>query len=81
VEDIIVDYSCVGFTGKANGHPMDHLRFYDSARPDKSFVVRRQSVSTLLTPRYCEYWTRIIVRDPDKIGLADKAWRAWQSSI
>ncbi len=80
-EDIIIDYSCVGFTGKANGHPMDHLRFYDSARPDKSFVVRRQSVSTLLTPRYCEYWTRIIVRDPNKIGLADKAWRAWQSSI
>ena len=26
-QDIIVDCSCVGFTGKADGHPMDSIRF------------------------------------------------------
>ncbi|MDA7838838.1 HD domain-containing protein [bacterium] len=80
-KDVILDYSCVGFTGKADGHPMDMIRFYDSSKPKRSFVVKRQSVSTLLTPRYCEYWTRIIVRDPDKIGLAENAWKTWQASI
>ena len=27
VSDVIVDCSCVGFTGKADGHPMDMIRF------------------------------------------------------
>mgnify|MGYP006082950875 CR=1 FL=1 len=79
--DVIVDYSCVGFTGKSDGHPMDHLRFFDSSNVNKSFVVRRQSVSTLITPRYCEYWTRVIVRDESKIKTVAKAWKTWQSSI
>jgi len=79
-KDLILDYSCVGFTGKADGHPMDMIRFYESSKPNKSFVVKRQSVSTLLTPRYCEYWTRVIVREVDKIGLAEKAWKAWQAT-
>lgn len=79
-KDLILDYSCVGFTGKADGHPMDMIRFYESSKPNKSFVVKRQSVSTLLTPRYCEYWTRVIVREVDKIGLAEKAWKAWQTT-
>tara|TARA_B100001059_G_scaffold135429_1_gene135717 strand:- start:697 stop:1965 length:1269 start_codon:yes stop_codon:yes gene_type:complete len=80
-DDIIVDYSCVGFIGKADGHPMDHLRFYDSTRPDKSYAISRRQVSTLLTPRYCEYWTRIIVRDGDKTAAARRAWRNWLSTI
>jgi deoxynucleoside triphosphate triphosphohydrolase SAMHD1 len=80
-EDIIVDFSCVGFTGKADGHPMDSIRFYDNARPTKSFVMTRRSVSTLLTPRYCEYWTRVIVKDDKHLALAQKAWKEWQSSI
>jgi len=80
-EDIIVDYSCVGFIGKADGHPMDHLRFYDSVNAKKSFVIKRQSVSTLLTARYCEYWTRVIVRQPEKMKLAEKAWKTWLSTI
>lgn len=81
LSDIVLDYSCVGFTGKADGHPMDMIRFYDSSKPNKSFVIKRRSVSTLLTARYCEYWTRVIVRDPDKIGLAEKAWKLWQTTI
>jgi HD superfamily phosphohydrolase len=81
LSDIVLDYSCVGFTGKADGHPMDMIRFYDSSKPNKSFVIKRRSVSTLLTARYCEYWTRVIVRDPDKIGLAEKAWKSWQATI
>ena len=28
-KDIIVDFCCVGFIGKADGHPMDSIRFYD----------------------------------------------------
>ncbi len=79
--DIILDYSCVGFIGKADGHPMDHLRFYDSSNLNKSFNVKRQSVSTLITPRYCEFWTRIIVRDKNKFELAEKAWKTWLSTI
>lgn len=78
---IIVDCSCVGFIGKADGHPMDQLRFYDSHNTNKSFTVKRRSVSTLLTPRYCEYWTRIIVRDAEHTLLASKAWNAWKASI
>lgn len=81
LSDIVLDYSCVGFTGKADGHPMDMIRFYDSSKPNKSFVIKRRSVSTLLTARYCEYWTRVIVRDPEKIGLAEKAWKLWQTTI
>lgn len=81
LSDIVLDYSCVGFTGKADGHPMDMIRFYDSSKPNKSFVIKRRSVSTLLTARYCEYWTRVIVRDPEKIGLAEKAWKLWQATI
>lgn len=80
-EDIILDYSCVGFIGKADGHPMDHLRFYDSANSTKSYVIKRQSVSTLLTARYCEYWTRVIVRHADKMKSAEKAWKTWLSTI
>lgn len=79
--DIVLDYSCVGFIGKADGHPMDHLRFYDSSNVNKSFTVKRQSVSTLITPRYCEFWTRIIVRDKNKFELAEKAWKTWLSTI
>ena len=80
-ETIIVDYSCVGFIGKADGHPMDHLRFYDSSKPNKSYAISRRTVSTLLTPRYCEYWTRIIVRDVSVIDAAARAWKTWLSSI
>jgi len=80
-ESVIVDMSCVGFTGKADGHPMDHLKFYDSERPDKCFSMKRRSVSTLLTARYCEYWTRIIVKDESYVDLAAKAWLAWKASI
>ena len=80
-ESVIVDMSCVGFTGKADGHPMDHLKFYDSERPDKCFSMKRRSVSTLLTARYCEYWTRIIVKDESNVDLAAKAWLAWKASI
>ena len=81
IETLIVDYSCVGFIGKADGHPMDQLRFYESQKPDKSFALKRRSVSTLLTPRYCEYWTRIIVRDAIHMDLAEKAWSSWKASI
>lgn len=80
-EDVIVDYCCVGFTGKSDGHPMDNLRFYDSSNVQKSFVVKRQSVSTLITPRYREYWTRVIVRDESKLKAVAKAWKSWQTSI
>jgi len=78
---LIIDCSCVGFIGKADGHPMDQLKFYDSQKPNKSFVVKRRSVSTLLTARYCEYWTRIIVRDEEYVDLASKAWNKWKASI
>ena len=81
IETLIVDYSCVGFIGKADGHPMDQLRFYNSQKPDKSFALKRRSVSTLLTPRYCEYWTRIIVRDAEHLDLAANAWSMWKGSI
>jgi len=81
LSDIVLDYSCVGFTGKADGHPMDMIRFYDSSKSNKSFAIKRKSVSTLLTARYCEYWTRVIVRDTEKIGLAEKAWKSWQATI
>jgi deoxynucleoside triphosphate triphosphohydrolase SAMHD1 len=81
LKTLIVDCSCVGFIGKADGHPMDNLRFYDSQKPNKSFTVKRRSVSTLLTARYCEYWTRIIVREAEFVPLAEKAWSAWKSSI
>ena len=81
LETLIVDCSCVGFIGKADGHPMDHLRFYNSQKPTKSFTIKRRSVSTLLTARYCEYWTRIIVREPEYTSLAEKAWTAWKTSI
>ena len=81
LKTLIVDCSCVGFIGKADGHPMDNLRFYDSQKPNKSFTVKRRSVSTLLTARYCEYWTRIIVREAEFVPLAEKAWAAWKSSI
>lgn len=81
LETLIVDHSCVGFIGKADGHPMDNLRFYDSQKLNKSFTVKRRSVSTLLTARYCEYWTRIIVRDSQYLALAEKAWSSWKSSI
>ncbi len=80
-DSIVVDVSCVGFIGKADGHPMDNLKFYDSEKPNKSFSVKRRSVSTLLTARYCEYWTRIIVKDEALVDLASKAWLAWKASI
>lgn len=81
VDSVVVDTSCVGFIGKADGHPMDHLKFYDSERPDKCFSVKRRSVSTLLAARYCEYWTRVIVKDESLVDLASKAWLAWKASI
>lgn len=81
VDSVVVDTSCVGFIGKADGHPMDHLKFYDSDRPDKCFSVKRRSVSTLLAARYCEYWTRVIVKDESLVDLASKAWLAWKASI
>lgn len=80
-ETLIVDCSCVGFTGKEDGHPMDSIRFYESSKPNKSFRIKRTSVSTLLTARYCEYWTRIIVRDSSYVSLASKAWTQWKTSI
>lgn len=80
-KDIIIDCSCVGFTGKADGHPMDSIRFYDNSRNTKSFVITRRSVSTLLTPRYCEYWTRVIVKSDEHVKSAATAWERWKSSI
>ena len=81
VDSVIVDVSCVGFIGKADGHPMDNLKFYDSDNPNKCFSMTRRSVSTLLTARYCEYWTRIIVKDESLVDLASKAWLVWKASI
>lgn len=78
---VVVDVSCVGFIGKADGHPMDNLKFYDSDKPGKSFSIKRRSVSTLLTARYCEYWTRIIVKEESLVDLAQNAWSAWKASI
>ena len=80
-KDLIVDFCCVGFIGKADGHPMDSIRFYDQLRPNKSAVVPRRSISTLLTPRYCEYWTRIIVKDDTHVKMAQKYWDAWKSKL
>ena len=75
-EDIIFDISCVGFIGKADGHPMDHLKFFEPNNFKKSFSIKRRAVSTLLTPRYCEYWTRIITKNDDDVHteLILKAW-------
>ena len=81
IETLIVDCSCVGFIGKADGHPMDQLRFYNSQKPTKSYYIKRRSVSTLLAARYCEYWTRIIVRDTSYLEMAVKAWNSWKASI
>lgn len=80
-KDLIVDFCCVGFIGKADGHPMDSIRFYDNLRPNKSVVITRRSISTLLTPRYCEYWTRIIVKDDTHMKMAQKYWDAWKSKL
>ena len=80
-KDVIVDFCCVGFIGKADGHPMDNVRFYDNSRPNKSCVIKRRSVSTLLTPRYCEFWTRIIVKEDVHVGAAQKAWNAWKNAV
>lgn len=80
-ETIIIDCSCVGFIGKVDKHPMDALRFYDSQNPTKDFSIKRGSISTLLSARYCEYWTRVIVRDSQYVQLAIKAWETWKSSI
>jgi HD superfamily phosphohydrolase len=78
---IVIECSCVGFTGKADGHPMDSLRFYDGSSPTKSFSVKRTSVSTLLAARYCEYWTQIIVKDSKYADSAVTAFDAWKTSI
>ena len=43
--------------------------------------MKRRTVSTLLTARYCEYWTRIIAKDDESIKLAQKAWTEYKSSI
>ena len=75
---IVIDISCVGFTGKADGHPMDSLRFYASHNVNKSFSVKRRQQSTLLPTRYCEYWTRVIVKHEDSVSLAVKAWNTWK---
>ncbi len=80
-KDIIVDFCCVGFIGKADGHPMDSIRFYDNSRIDKSYIIARRSISTLLTPRYCEFLTRIIVKNDAHISAAQKAWNGWKSSL
>jgi len=79
--DVIVDFCCVGFIGKADGHPMDSIRFYDNSRVNKSYTIARRSVSTLLTPRYCEFVTRIIVKNDVHIGAAHKAWNAWKNAL
>lgn len=81
VDSVVVDTSCVGFIGKADGHPMDHLKFYDSEKPNRCFSMKRRSVSTLLTARYCEYWTRVIVKDESMVDSAVKAWTKWKASI
>lgn len=80
-DSFLVECSCVGFTGKADGHPMDSLRFYDSQSPNRSFHIKRTSVSTLLAARYCEYWTRVIVKDSKYADSAVSAYNAWKSSI
>jgi len=80
-ESVVLDISCVGFIGKADGHPMDHLKFYEPDNPTKSFSMKRRTVSTLLTPRYCEYWTRVIAKDDESIPMATKAWADYKASI
>lgn len=78
---VVLDISCVGFIGKADGHPMDNLKFFEPNKPNKSFSMKRRNVSTLLTARYCEYWTRIIAKDDESIKLAAKAWTEYKASI
>jgi HD superfamily phosphohydrolase len=78
-EALAVDVTCLGLTERAiGGHPLDHLRFYNPSAPDQSFRVPRQSVSTLIPARYCEYWTRLVVKEPGSIQPAEDAWRAWK---
>ena len=68
LETLIVDNSCVGFVGNADGHPMDNLRFYDTQKLKKSFTVKQRSVSTLLSARCCGYWTHSIWRWLERLG-------------
>lgn len=77
-QDVILDISCVGFISKADGHPMDHLRFYDAER---SYYIRRGTMSKLYSVRYCEYWTRIIVRHNTKMDAASRAWQSLKQCI
>lgn len=78
---IILDVHCVGFIGKADGHPMDNLRFYDSSRPTRSFGVKRSAQSKLYSFRYCEYWTRVIVREDAIMDSVMSAWQAWKQRV
>jgi len=78
---IILDVHCVGFIGKADGHPMDNLRFYDSSQPSRSFSVKRSAQSKLYSFRYCEYWTRIIVREDRAVDSVLAAWQTWKQRV
>jgi hypothetical protein len=78
---IILDVHCVGFIGKADGHPMDNLRFYDSSRPTRAFGVKRSAQSKLYSFRYCEYWTRVIVREDAVMDSVMSAWQAWKQRV
>ena len=80
-DSVVIDISCVGFIGKADGHPMDNLKFYETEKPNRSFSMKRRSVSTLLTARYCEYWTRIVVKNEKDMDLTLKAWNSLKATI
>jgi hypothetical protein len=80
-ESIIFDVNCVGFIGKEDGHPMDNLRFYDKSHPTRSFSVKRSAQSKLYSFRYCEYWTRVIVRDDAVMDSVLAAWQTWKQRV
>lgn len=75
---LIIDISCVGFIGQADGHPMDNLRFYDNVSWTRSYPVKRGTQSKLYSFRYCEYWTRLIVREDAVMESALSAWKTWK---
>jgi len=80
-KSIIIDVNCVGFIGKADGHPLDNIHFYNSQSPNRSYKVKRGTQSKLYSFRYCEYWTRVIVREDALIEPVASAWELWKQSV
>ena len=80
-KSIIIDVNCVGFIGKADGHPLDNIHFYNSQSPNRSYKVKRGTQSKLYSFRYCEYWTRVIVRKDALIEPVAAAWELWKQSV